>query len=100
MTHRLIFSPRAIAELQEIGEYIAKNNLSAALSVVAKLQKRCQDAADHPAIGHKRNELQPGLRSLAEGDYIIFYRSLDSGIEITKIVHGKRDIQKLFKQRL
>jgi toxin ParE1/3/4 len=98
--HRLIFSPRAIAELREIGEYIAKDNLSAALSVVDKLQKRCKDAADHPAIGHKRSELQPGLRSLAEGDYIIFYRSLDNGIEITKIVHGKRNIEKLFKQKL
>lgn len=99
MTRKLHFSPRAIAELRQIGEYIAKDDLTAALSFVDRIKKRCQDAANHPAIGHKRNELQPGLRSLAEGDYIIFYRSIDGDIEIAKIVHGKRNLEKLFKQQ-
>ena len=99
MTKKLIFSPRVAVELREIGEYIAKDDLQAALSFVDRLKKRCQDAADYPSIGRRRTELQAGLRSLTEGDYVIFYRSTDEGIEITKIIHGKRNIAKLFKRQ-
>jgi toxin ParE1/3/4 len=99
VTQKLIFPPHVIAELREIGEYIAKDNLQAALSFVERLRKRCIDAAEYPAIGQKRTELQAGLRSLTEGDYTIFYRSIGAGIEIVKIVHGKRNIAKLFKKK-
>jgi toxin ParE1/3/4 len=100
LTKKLIFSPKAIAELREIGEYIARDNLRAAISVIDKLKKRCQNAVDSPSAGRKRDELQPGLRSLTEGDYVIFYRFLGKDIEIAKVVHGKRNIEKLFKQKL
>jgi hypothetical protein len=34
---------------------------------------------------------------LTEGDYVIFYRTFDSTIEIVRIIHSKRDQFKIFK---
>jgi len=93
-----VFSPLATADLQNIGQYIAKDNFQAALTLVDRLESRCKDAVANPRIGRNRLELQRGLRSLTEGDYVIFYRTLDSTIEIVRIVHGRRDLAKVLKK--
>ena len=38
-----------------------------------------------------------GLRSLPLGNYIIFYRPIDDGIEVVRILHGARDLPPLFE---
>lgn len=93
-----IFAPLATADLQTIGTYIAQDNLQAALAVVDRLEQRCKDAVANPHIGRKRPELQIGLRSLTEWDYVIFYRALGGTVEIVRIIHGRRDVAKIFKQ--
>jgi toxin ParE1/3/4 len=92
-----VFSPRASEDLLAIAKYIARDNLHAALNTVDKIEKRCRDTVAHPRIGRSRFDLQQGLRSLTEGDYVIFYRTLDSTIEIVRIIHSKRDQSKIFK---
>jgi plasmid stabilization system protein ParE len=44
-----------------------------------------------------REELAPNLRSSHVGKYIIFYRPEDEGIEVIRVIHGHRDIPKLFE---
>ncbi|MGH9547924.1 MAG: type II toxin-antitoxin system RelE/ParE family toxin, partial [Terriglobales bacterium] len=38
---KLIFSPRAENDLQDIGDFIAQDNLDAAISFVERLRQRC-----------------------------------------------------------
>lgn len=59
-------------------------------------KKRCDGIADMPGIGRQREELSPGLRSVPEGDYVIFYRQIEDGVEIIRVLHGKRDIPTIF----
>ncbi|NES81639.1 MAG: type II toxin-antitoxin system RelE/ParE family toxin [Moorea sp. SIO2B7] len=40
--------------------------------------------------------LLPLLRSFPIDDYLIFYRPLDNGIEILRVISGYRDLEKLF----
>jgi toxin ParE1/3/4 len=40
--------------------------------------------------------LSEGLRSFPVGDYLVFYREADQGIEIVRVLHGSRDIAALF----
>ena len=47
-------------------------------------------------MGAKRDELMPGLRSFPVGDYLVFYRVADRGIEIIRVVSGYRDLPALF----
>jgi toxin ParE1/3/4 len=36
--------------------------------------------------------LEPKLRFIPVGSYLVFYRSLPDGVEIARILHGARDI--------
>lgn len=39
--------------------------------------------------------IAPGLRSFPVGKYLIFYRLIDGGLEIVRVLHGARDIENL-----
>jgi toxin ParE1/3/4 len=41
---RLVFSPRAEADLEEIGDYIARDNPARAISFLDELRAHCGDA--------------------------------------------------------
>ncbi len=48
-----------------------------------------------PKMGRRYDGVYPKLRAFAVGEYIIFYRPLskDRGIEIIRVLHGKRDVE-------
>ncbi len=94
----LIISSEAWQDLQDIGDYIAHNNPEAAISFVARLEQCCSQIAQFPGIGRNRDKLQPNLKSLAEGNYLIFYIKLSDGIKVLRILHAARDIKQVFKQ--
>lgn len=50
-------------------------------------------------MGRKRDELLPLLRSFGVDDYLIFYRPIESGIEILRVVSGYRDLDALFDEQ-
>jgi len=62
----------ARADLEEIWLFIARDNTDAADRFVHLLVSRCPLLASTPLLGHKREELAPGVRSLAVGTYVIF----------------------------
>ena len=52
--------------------------------------------AGQPLLGRLCPELAPNLRSFPVGNYVIFYRPIDNGIEVARVLHGARDIDSLF----
>ena len=48
-------------------------------------------------MGRSRDELAAGIRSLAVGKYVIYYRRVGRAVRILRILHGARDIEKLFR---
>jgi toxin ParE1/3/4 len=90
---RLIIAPSAIRDLHEIHDYIANDNVDAASRWIDTLYLRFDLLCHQPGVGRGRDEVIPGYRSVAEGDYVIFYQSTrDNTLEIKRIVHGKRDL--------
>lgn len=89
---RLIFAPLAVADLEEIGDYIALDNPPRALSFVRDLRAQCHKILDNPLAFAAREDLAPGLRVLPYGQYLIFYRPLDTTVRIERILHGARDV--------
>lgn len=51
-------------------------------------------------MGRKRDELVPNLRSFPVGNYLIFYRPINQGIEVLRVLHGARDIPSIFEDSL
>jgi toxin ParE1/3/4 len=83
-------------DLVEISLHIAEANPSAADRWLDVIGEKCQMLSRMPEIGKRRLDLAPGLRSLAVGNYVIFYRPISDGIQIIRVLHGARDIPSLF----
>jgi toxin ParE1/3/4 len=45
-----------------------------------------------PELGIARPDLGDGVRSLAVGAYLIFYRPREGGVVIERVLDGRRDI--------
>lgn len=90
------FTEPAIQDLEEIYDYIARENIEAAERLIARFQKHWRTAAENPGIGRKRDQWHSNLRSIREGNYLILYIQIKEGIEIIRVIHGARDIDALF----
>ncbi len=94
---RAIISPEAQSDLDDIWEYIAKDNPPAADRLVDELHQQCTELAESPEHGKRRDELGVGLRSWpVRKTYLIFYRLTTDGTEVVRILHGARDLDELF----
>lgn len=97
MAHRL--SPRAVADLDAIWEYVARESGSSetANRLIDSITDRFFLLATHPYIGRSRSDdLGSGRRSFPVGDYVIIYRVKDNDALILRVVHGRRDLEGLF----
>jgi toxin ParE1/3/4 len=88
--------PLAEADLDDIWWYIAQDNPDAADRLLDKIEEQCLALAQFPKMGTTRDELVPALRSFPIGNYLIFYLSVDDGIEVVRVLPGMRDIDAFF----
>jgi toxin ParE1/3/4 len=89
-------SDAARSDLDEIWFYIAQDNVDAADKFIRVIVSRFPKLAAMPQLGRQREELSPRLRSFPVGRYVIFYRPMEKGIEIARVLHGARDFPPLF----
>tara|TARA_R110002167_G_scaffold13550_2_gene56148 strand:- start:52 stop:351 length:300 start_codon:yes stop_codon:yes gene_type:complete len=94
---RARFTPTAESDLTDIAYFIARDNPAHAASFVDEIIRHCHDIADTPGVGRVRPDLAAGIHSLPHGRYLIFYRIVESGIEVARVLHGARDIPTLFE---
>ena len=92
-----IIAPLAIKDLEEITDYLAKNNVTTADKFLDKFQKKCRYLVQFPQIGRSYKAIRPYLRGLPLNGHIIFYRLGQNKIEIMRVVKGNRDLEALFE---
>ena len=86
-------------DLREIRAYIARHGSArAAARWIGILRQGIHRLANTPGMGRPRDDLAPGLRSLAVGDYLILYVEVPGGIDIVHVLHGARDIERIFRE--
>lgn len=90
---RLAFTPRARRDLQEIGDYIARDGQVQALRFVDTLERRCTSPLVAPeryplVVRHETRQ----TRRAPYGNYVIFYRLRAETVEILRVLHGARDL--------
>ncbi len=92
MAHRL--APQARAELSSIWNYIAteSGNVAIADDVIDAIAGRFHLLGQYPRMGRARDDLRPGLRSVAVGQYVIVYAIENEDVEILHVFHGRQDI--------
>ena len=95
---RYVINVLATKDLNEIADYFAENSLDAGERFFKSFNCKCQQLVAFPNSGKSYATIRPGLRGLALEGYIVFYRILDDGIEILRVLSGRRDFPSLFKE--
>ena len=96
-------TPLAKADIFEIWCYIADDSQDAADRVEQAIYDACALVAQGPMRGHSRPDLTP--RSLRfwtltrYPNYTVVYRPETAPLQVVAVLHGKRNIQRILKQR-
>ncbi|MCW9679900.1 type II toxin-antitoxin system RelE/ParE family toxin [Dolichospermum planctonicum UHCC 0167] len=94
--NRYVINILASYDLNEIAEYFSQKNLKAGEKFFQEFNSKCKQLVSFPNSGKSYSEINPDLRGLPLEGYIIFYRVLDDGIEILRVVSGRRDLPSMF----
>ncbi len=87
---RIVYTPRALADLQAIESYISQFNPSAATRVLAAI-KRAIDSLEHsPRLGLPIDDEGRYRLPIGRFPYLVFYRWTDPEIFILHVRHGRR----------
>jgi toxin ParE1/3/4 len=83
-------------DLIDIWANIATQNPVAADKYLRLLGMRIDSLFEMPERGAMRDDVKKGMRMLVEGKYLIFYRVYKSRVEVLRVIHGSRDLTKIF----
>lgn len=88
MPVEIVWSALALARLQEIRAYVARDKPDAAARLAMRIILLVEALRDHPHLGRAGNE--PGVRELIVGGtpYLIFYKVRGSRVTVNTIWHG------------
>ncbi len=90
---RIRVSRHAERDLDSIWAFVAadSNSFDVADRVIDSITANFALVARQPHAGRRREDIDPGVRSFASGNYLIYYCESKSHLVISRILHGKRD---------
>jgi toxin ParE1/3/4 len=101
MKGRFDLRPQALSDIAEIVDYIATENLGAADRFLATAYQAFGELARRPLIGSARRFRRESLRNIRLWrlpyfeKYLVIYMPTEKGVEIIRVLHGARDIERL-----
>ncbi len=92
---RLIWTETALADIEEIAEYIALDNVDAARRLVQNIFDAAERLESHPNSGRKLPELiKTAYREVIVNPCRIFYRIEKQNVFILYVMRGERLLRK------
>jgi len=89
---KVVWSPSALADMEAIADYVARDSADQAALLVARLQEATDRLMDFPQSGRIIPELaDASCREIIVGSYRVMYRLEADQVWITGVVHGARD---------
>ena len=95
--NRFVITVEASRDLEEISNYFLEKSREAGDRFVKKFNQKCQYLIRFPDLGRSYAQLSPDLRGVSLMGYIIFYRVLEEGIEIVRVLSGYQNLEEVFK---
>lgn len=94
------WTPAAEDDLGDIFRYIGRErySLDAAQRVVQEIRASAADYAAQPLLGAQRPELGEEVRSFRVFRYVVFYRPVEDGIDVLRVIHGARDVERIYRR--
>jgi len=95
------FTNAAAADLRSIIEYtFDKWGAEQVFTYKGRLESRFQLLAKFPEVGRTHIELPDHIFYVAEGKHYVFYKVIDEGIEIIRILHARMDMIRHISKQL
>lgn len=94
---RILRTPQSELDILEIAVYIARDSVTAADKLIDLFDEKLKSLARNPGLGPMRPELGDDVQSFPVGNYILFYRRIEDGIELLRVLHGARDLRRIFR---
>ena len=88
----IVRSRSSALDYESIWHYIARDNPDAADRLIRDFEHHLDMIAKMPGLGRAEEDLAPSLRSFPVGCYLLYYRPVEGGIELVRVLHGARDI--------
>lgn len=93
---KVVLTDEALRDLEDIGDYIAKDNPDRARNFVAELLRKARHIGQFPeGFQVVPRHAHLGIRRRVHGAYLIFYRVEHDAVVIIHILHGARDYEAL-----
>ena len=90
-------SKKAEAELVDIITSLSDFSQNAATKLYGAVIDKYDRLLEWPFMGPVCDHIKPGWRFFSvDGTYLIFYRVTDEVVEILHVVHGMRDLVRLY----
>jgi toxin ParE1/3/4 len=102
MRRRYVLAPEAALDLVQIWRYI-RNNASFEMAdrVESAIREKIVYLAGRPGGGHWRKDLtDESVKFFPIYSYLIVYRPDTNPLQVVAILHGRRDVEELLKDRL
>ena len=90
----IVRTDRADEDLIEIWASIAAADINAADHVLDAIEARWRQLTHHPYSGRARDDIAPNIRHLVVGQYLTLYRVSDQCVEVVRVLHGRRKINR------
>ncbi|HUO10684.1 MAG TPA: type II toxin-antitoxin system RelE/ParE family toxin [Phycisphaerae bacterium] len=97
---QLIVTNPAINDLDEIWNHIASDSVEAADHVEAEFHAAMLKLCEAPWLGHQRSDVRnQTVRFWVVYSYLIAYRVEGENLYVWRVVHGARNIKRLFPRK-
>jgi toxin ParE1/3/4 len=94
MAYEVVWSPRAIEDVEAIALYISADSIAYAATVVKKILDTTRKLSSFPFAGRAVPEFDnDNIREQFAYSYRIIYRIQDKTVTIAAVIHGKRLIE-------
>jgi toxin ParE1/3/4 len=94
--NKVRFTRQAREDLLDIWLHIAPHNSEAVADrVYDHIEQTCQLLRQHPRLGPVRPEIAEDARALVIERWLAFYRVVEDGVQVVRIVDGARDLAKI-----
>ncbi|WP_105386541.1 type II toxin-antitoxin system RelE/ParE family toxin [Neorhizobium alkalisoli] len=104
MPAKLLWTPKARADVKNIYIHMVKEQPRSAERYFANFRRKAELLIEHPRLGERHPEIFRTARMLVEAPYVILYETRPDAddepidaIEIVRVVDGRRDLSALFK---
>ncbi len=102
MTPRYVLAPEAALDLVQIWRYVKEqSSIEIANHVESVIRDRIVFLSGNPGAGHwRRNLTDEAVKFFPVYSYLIVYRPETTPLQIVSILHGRRDVEELLRDRL